>query len=63
MTAQACADRIIARIAEVAPLSRRRLAAIAHGEPASNYERAEIAHAERLTGVRMPDPCQAPIPA
>ena len=58
MTAQACADRIIARLAEVAPLSRRRLAAIAHGAPASNYERREIATAERLTGVHMPDTCR-----
>ena len=52
-----CAAQI-AQVAEVAQLSRRRLAAIANGSPASNYERREIAHAERLTGVHMPDSCR-----
>lgn len=52
-----CAAQI-AKVAEVAPLSRRRLTAIANGSPASNYERREIAHAERLTGVHMPDSCR-----
>lgn len=51
-----CAAQI-AQVAEVAPLSRRRLTAIANGSPASNYERREITHAERLTGVHMPDDC------
>lgn len=52
-----CAAQI-AQVAEVAPLSRRRLTAIANGSQASNYERREIAHAERLTGVHMPDTCR-----
>ena len=52
-----CAAQID-QIAQVAPLSRRRLTAIANGSPASAYERREIAHAERLTGVHMPDSCR-----
>ena len=51
-----CAAQI-AQVAEVAPLSRHRLAAIAQGAPASAYERREIRRAERLTGVHMPDAC------
>ena len=51
-----CAAQI-AQVAEVAPLSRHRLADIAHGSPASAYERREIRRAERLTGVHMPDDC------
>ena len=52
-----CADHI-AKVATVAPLSRRRLTAIAQGAPASVYERREIRRAERLTGVHMPDSCR-----
>lgn len=52
-----CAAQI-AQVAEVAPLSRHRLADIAQGAPASVYERREIRRAERLTGVHMPDHCR-----
>ena len=52
-----CAAQI-AQVAEVAPLSRHRLADIAQGAPASAYERREIRRAERLTGVHMPDHCR-----
>ena len=45
-------------VAEVAPLSRRRLTAIANGSPAKRYEKTEIRRAERLTGVHMPDSCR-----
>lgn len=52
-----CAAQI-AKVAEVAPLSRHRLADIANGSPASRYEKTEIRRAERLTGVHMPDSCR-----
>ena len=52
-----CAAQI-AQVAEVAPLSRHRLADIAQGAPASRYEKTEIRRAERLTGVHMPDSCR-----